>query len=144
MECTRFQTDGMRLLDGEMSDQEKAKYEAHVRDCDDCRRELKELGRVVGLTNELRLRTPDDEFWDDYWSSVYRRSERGIGFLLLMGGIIAVLLWGLVKALMSPQLLTYEGISIAVIIVGLIVVFVSVVRERLHESGNDPYKGVRR
>jgi hypothetical protein len=144
MECTRFQTDGMRLLDGEMTDQEKAQYEVHVRDCDDCRSELKELGRVVGLTNELRLRTPDDEFWDDYWSSVYRRSERGIGFLLLMGGIVAVLLWGLVRALMSPQLLTYEGISIAVIILGLIVVFVSVVRERLHESGNDPYKGVKR
>lgn len=144
MECTRFQTDGMRLLDGEMSEQEKASYEEHIRECEDCRHELKELGRIVGLTNEVRLRTPDDEFWDGYWDSVYRRSERATGFLLIVVGVVALLLWGLVRAVMSPQLLTYEGISVAVILVGLIVIFVSVARERYHENRNDPYKGVRR
>jgi hypothetical protein len=144
MECTRFQTDGMRLLDGEMGEQEKSHYEEHVRECEDCRRELKELGRVVGLTNELRLRTPDDEFWVGYWDHVYRRSERATGFLLIIGGIVALLLWGFVKAVTSPHLLTYEGISVAVILVGLIVIFVSVARERYHESKNDPYKGVKR
>lgn len=144
MECTRYQSDGMRLLDGEMNDAEKAQYQEHVSACEDCRRELKDLGRVVGFTNEFRLRTPDDEFWDGYWDSVYRRSERGIGFLLLVGGLIAVLLWGLFKAVTSPELFTYEGISVAVILLGLIVIFASVARERFHESKNDPYKGVRR
>lgn len=144
MECTRFQTDGMRLLDGEMTGDEKSRYEEHVRECDDCRRELRDLGRIVGLTDELRLRAPDDEFWDGYWSNVYRRSERRLGFFLVVGGIVALLLWGLFEALRSPRLFTYEGISVAVILVGLIVIFVSVARERYHESRNDPYKGVRR
>lgn len=144
MECNRFQTDGMRLLDSELSEDEKRDYEAHVRGCDDCRHELDDLGRVVGLTNELRLRTPDDEFWDGYWESVYRRSERSLGFFLVVAGVVAVLLWGLFKALTSPELLTYEGISAAVILIGLVVIFISVARERYHESKNDPYKGVKR
>jgi len=134
----------MRLLDNELGQEEKAQYEEHVRGCEDCQRELRELGRIVGLTNELRLRTPDDEFWDGYWESVYRRSERGAGFFLVVAGVIAVLLWGLYRALTSPALLTYEGVSIAVILLGLVVIFVSVARERYHESKNDPYKGVRR
>ena len=144
MECTRFQTDGMRLLDREMSQQEKAEYESHVRDCDACRAELASMGRIVELTKELKLRTPDDEFWDGYWESIYRRSERSAGFFLVITGILAILLYGIVRAVMSPAFLTYEGISITVILVGLVVIFISVARERFHESKNDPYKGVKR
>jgi hypothetical protein len=144
MECNRYQSDGMRLLDGELDGTEKQDYEQHVGGCDDCQRELADFGRVVKLTNELKLRTPDTEFWDDYWSNVYRRSERSTGFLLLMIGVIAITLVGLVKAVLSPNFLTYEGVSIAAILVGLVVIFGSVVRERYHERKNDPYRGVRR
>jgi len=144
MLCNRFQTDGMRLLDGELSHEEKAQYEEHMRECDDCCRELESLGRIVDMTNELRLRVPDDEFWDHYWSDVYRRSERGMGFLLVIAGVIAVLIFGVIKAVTSPQFLTYEGISITAILVGLLVIFISVARERYHERKNDPYRGVRR
>lgn len=144
MECARFQTDGMRLLDGEMSAEDKAEYESHVRGCDACRAELRSLGRVVELTSELKLRTPDDEFWDGYWESVYRRSERSAGFFLVITGVLAILLYGIVRAVTSPAFLSYEGISITVILVGLLIIFVSVARERYHESRNDPYRGVKR
>jgi len=144
MECTRFQTDGMRLLDGELSAEEKSEYEAHVRECRHCSHELRDLGRIVELTNEMRLRTPDDEFWDGYWESVYRRSERGLGFLLVVVGVLGMLIYGIVRAVMSPRFLSYEGISITVILLGLVVIFISVARERFFESRNDPYKGVRR
>ena len=144
MDCTRFQTDGMRLLDGELAAEEKAEYEAHVRDCKHCSAELRSLGRIVELTNEMRLRTPDDEFWDGYWESIYRRSERGLGFLLVVTGVIGILIYAVFRAVTSPHFLTYEGISITVILLGLVVIFASVVRERFHESKNDPYKGVRR
>ena len=49
MECTRYRTDGMRLLDGELSPPEQAEYEAHVRGCDACQRELDPLGRVENV-----------------------------------------------------------------------------------------------
>lgn len=144
MECTRYQTDGMRLLDNELSGAERIDYEAHVRTCDDCRGELAQLGRVVRFTDELRLRVPDEEFWRGYWESVYRRSERGLGFLLLIGGVVGVLVLGIVRAVTSPSFLTYEGISITLILVGLVVIFISVARERYHESRNDPYREVER
>ncbi len=144
MDCERFMTDGMRLLDGELGGAEKAEYESHVQTCATCRAELGDLGRVVQLTDELRLRTPDDEFWDGYWDSVYRKSERGLGFLLLMAGLIVLAGLGVFRAVTSPAFFTYEGMSVTAILVGLIVIFISVVRERYHESKNDPYKGVRR
>ena len=144
MECIRFQTDGMKLLDGELNELERTDYEGHVRGCEICAGELAAMGRIVELTDELKLRTPDDEFWEGYWESVYRRSERSIGFFFVISGVLMVLFYGIIKAVTSPRLLTYEGISITVILVGLVVIFVSVARERFHESRNDPYKGVRR
>lgn len=142
--CTRYQSDGMRWLDGELSTLEAQHYEAHVRECDECRRELDSLGRIVRMTDELKLRAPDEEFWKGYWESVYRRGERRFGFVLLVAGILAVLGYGIFRAFTSPSLLTYEGISVMLILAGLLVIFVSVVRERYHESKNDPYKEVER
>lgn len=144
MDCTRYQTDGMRLLDNELSAEERAQYEAHVRECDTCRHELRALGRVVNLTDQLRLRVSDDEFWKGYWENIYHRTERRIGFLLLMGGIVAFLLYLLYRAVRSPEFFSYEGISFAIVLLGLVVIFISVVRERYHESKNDPYKEVER
>jgi hypothetical protein len=144
MECTRYQTDGMRFLDGELSLEERLQYQAHVRACDACRRELDSLGRVVKLTDELKLRVSDDEFWKGYWEGVYRRSERNTGFLLVIAGAVAILLYAAYRAVRSPDFLTYEGISVAVILLGLVIIFISVARERYHESKNDPYREVER
>jgi anti-sigma factor RsiW len=142
MVCKRFQADGMRLLDGELGEAEKEEYEDHVKGCEDCRHELKEIGRIVELTNDLKLRAPDEEFWARYWDSLFRRMERGTGFVLLIVGVLALTVFALFKAVRSPQFLTFQGIAIAVILLGVIVVFLSVVRERYHESKSDPYKGV--
>ncbi len=142
--CTRYQTDGMRWLDGELSTADAERYEAHVRECDECRRELKSLGRIVRMTNELKLRAPDDEFWKGYWEGIYRKSERRAGFVMLIAGVLAIVGYVVVGVLRSPALLTYEGISVSLIVAGLIVIFVSVVRERYHEHKHDPYKEVER
>ena len=143
MVCERFQNEGMRLLDGELDPEEKDRYEEHVRSCDDCRRELKEMGRIVGLTNDLRLKPPDEEFWARYWDNLYHRLERGAGFLLLVAGIVVLSAFAVYEAITSPEFFTVKGLSIAVALLGLVVVFLSVARERFHESKSDPYKGVK-
>lgn len=143
MACDRFQIEGMKLLDGEIGDDERQAYESHVRECEECQRELSDLGRVVTLTNELRLRPPDDAFWNDYWRGVYRRLERGLGFFLLIAGLAVMTIWGVYEAVTSPQFFTWKGITIAVVLLGLVIIFLSVARERYHESKNDPYKEVK-
>ena len=143
MVCERFQNEGMRLLDGELEPEEKDRYEEHVRSCDDCTRELKEMGRIVGLMNDLRLKPPDEEFWARYWDNLYHRLERGTGFLLLVAGIVVLSAFAVYEAITSPEFFTVKGLSIAVALLGLVVVFLSVARERFHESKSDPYKGVK-
>jgi hypothetical protein len=144
MECTRYQTDGMRLLDDELGLEERLQYQAHVRECETCRSELASLGRVVELTDRLKLRVSDDAFWKDYWKSIARRTERRLGFVLLIAGVVMMLGYLLLRVLRSPGLWSYEGVSIVVVLLGLIVIFISVVRERYHEHKHDPYREVER
>ena len=144
MVCTRYQTDGMRLLDDELSIEERLQYQAHVRDCEACRRELDALGRVVTFTDQLKLRVSDDAFWKDYWKSVSRRTERRLGFVLLIAGIVMFLAYLTYRVLRSPDMWSYEGVSVVAILLGLIVIFISVARERYHEHKHDPYKEVER
>jgi len=99
---------------------------------------------VVELSEELRLREPEDEYWDAYWSSLQRRLERKGGFFLLAIGLAALALIGLVEALRSPKLLTLPGLAAAVACLGFLLVFISVARQSYHESKNDPYRKVKR
>jgi len=52
----------MKLLDGELESEDRTEYQQHVQDCEECAKELEEMGRIVRLTDELRLKKPDDEF----------------------------------------------------------------------------------
>jgi hypothetical protein len=144
MVCKRFQSEGMKLLDGEMNAEEKSAYEAHLRDCEDCRREMEEIGMVVQMTDELLLRDPEDEFWDSYWNGLYRRMERGAGFFFVIAGVVALILYGIVRAVTSPKFLTVGGLSTAAVLIGFLILFLSVARERYYERKNDPYRRVRK
>jgi hypothetical protein len=132
----------MKLLDGEMTAEEQKEYELHVQSCEVCEQEMREMGRVVEFTNEIRLKKPDEQFWADYWRGVYRRMERGVGFFLIAAGLVVLTAFGIFKAVTSPDFFTVKGISAAVVVLGLWIVFLSVARERYHEHKHDPYKGV--
>ncbi len=144
MICARFQSEGMKLLDGEMENAEKALYEEHLRSCEDCKKEMKEIGMIIDWTKELKLREPEDEFWNAYWNGLYKRLERNFGFFLVIIGVIALVIYGIIRAVTSPEFLTFSGISLALILVGLLIVFISVARERYYERKNDPYRKVKR
>jgi hypothetical protein len=144
MVCKRFQSEGMKLLDEEMTKEERAAYEAHFQQCEDCKRELKEIGMVVEWTNELKLKKPDDEFWESYWDGIYRKLERGAGFLFVIIGVAALILFGIVRAVLSPHFFTFQGIAVTIVLLGFLILFISVAKERYYERRNDPYRKVQR
>lgn len=144
MDCRRFQSEGMRLLDGEASLEERRAYEKHLETCADCRQELEEIGMVVEMSKELKLREPEDEYWDAYWKAIHRRVERKGGFLLLILGSVALILFALFKAITSPRFLSFTGLAVAVVVLGFFLVFLSIAKESYYERRNDPYRKVKR
>jgi len=81
-----------------------------------------------------------------YWNQVYNRIERGLGWVLLSVGAVIFLSFGAFHFVRDflfdpePQLIMKIGVSAAIL--GVIILFVSVLRERLFIRKRDRYKEI--
>jgi predicted anti-sigma-YlaC factor YlaD len=142
--CNRIETDGMRYLDGEMSAAERSAFEEHLSSCGDCRRGVDELGRVERLTGMMRIRDPQDDFWEVYWKKLFRRLERKTGWLLLIAGVALVVLYALWKGVADFGEITFIKVVAVIAGAGFVILLISVIRERIHQYGSDRYKDIER
>lgn len=138
----------MRALDGELDTAERAMFEALLERDDELRAEWRRLSRVREATMGLKLRTPPEEVWDGYWTSVYSRVERGVGWILLSVGVIVVGGWAawiwvgeLMADTTTPLPVRYGAVAM---LFGLVILAVSVVRHRINVMKTDPYKDIQR
>ncbi len=138
----------MSALDGELTARERRELEGLLNADSSLRDEWNRLTRVKEVTQSMSLRKPPDEVWEDYWASVYSRLERGIGWILVSIGLIVLVSYGAWRGV--EELIADAGLpwflkgAILATTVGLAVLFVSVVREKLFVRSRDPYKDVQR
>lgn len=138
----------MRALDGELDAAERAAFEARLADDPELREEWRRLSRAREATMGMRLRHPPEAVWDAYWTSVYSRAERGLGWLLVSLGVIVVGGWaawtwigGLLADSATPLIVRLGMIAM---FTGVVILAISVVRHRINVLRTDPYKDIQR
>ncbi|MFQ5550789.1 MAG: anti-sigma factor family protein [Gemmatimonadales bacterium] len=136
----------MAALDGEVSDTERRELESLIEGSDGLREEWLELSRVKRMTSGVSLKSPPEEIWEDYMSSVFLKVERSVGWILTSIGAVVLLSYGLwmgTKNLIQDSSVPWflKG-AILSLVVGLTVITVSVAREKLFMRARDPYKKV--
>ena len=136
----------MGALDGELSSAEQREFERSLEVDAVLRAEWDRLRRVKEVTDTMKMRKPSGEVWDSYWEGVYRRTERGLAWILVSVGAIVLVSWGLVHWVQDvladttvPPLIRWASVAL---VIGLVILFVSVLREKLHIRKSDPYKDV--
>jgi anti-sigma factor RsiW len=144
MTCSRMETDGMRYLDDEMSSNERIEFEEHCAQCDDCQQNLQSFRELQSLTRRIKMKDPTDEFWESYWKSIYHRIERKTAWILIIIGAVMLATSVSYQAIRSFGEVTIEKIALVVFIVGIILLLLSVIRERVHHYKADKYKDITR
>ena len=136
----------MGALDGEISRQEEQELARLLKKDPVLEAEWQQLQRVKEVTSGMVFRKPPAEVWDTYWTGVYQRFERGIGWILVSVGAVLLLSYGAWMGVQeflddttTPTIVKY---GLVAVIVGLVILFVSVVREKLFVRRSDPYKDV--
>ncbi|HSG27943.1 MAG TPA: zf-HC2 domain-containing protein [Candidatus Krumholzibacterium sp.] len=142
MKCNRMETDGMRYLDHEMNADEIEEFDRHLSECAECRTTMDQLGRLDAFTGRMKIRDPVDTFWEGYWSSVFRRLERKSAWLMIIAGAFIVAVYALVMMFRNFGRITIGKVGLMVLIAGLVFLFISVLRERHHQSKSDRYNDV--
>jgi len=135
-------------VDGELSEDERMAFELELQRDPELRSELEEFKRLKEVTGMMHYADLPDEVWESYWQSLYRKTERGIGWILLSVGAIFLLCFGLWQALtqfyIDPNVSLFVKIGITAVGAGLIVLLVSLIRERLFAYHRDRYKEVKK
>ena len=132
--------------DGELDEEGRREAERHLAESEDLRRELESMKKVKSLTSHMQLVLPEEEVWKMYWNQVYNRIERGIGWILLSMGAIILLSFGVFHFVQDflldpePPLIMKIGVSTATL--GVIILLVSVLRERLFIRKTERYKEI--
>jgi len=125
-------------LDGELDAGERQRLEAYAAAHPDFKRELDEMRGFVQHT-DLRPPAIPEEEWEKFLDNVYNRLERRLGWMLTIVGISALLGLALYFVIVLPWAPAPVKIAADILLAGLGVLFLSVLRERLHARKSDRY-----
>jgi len=148
MTCQEYKDLMMAYLDNELDDEQRQAFEQHLATCPECAKELKEFEKLKQLTDSVTLMEPEDRIWQQYWGNVYNRIERNLGWILFSVAAILLIIYGgfkLIEEIIKDQTVgVLLKAALLTLIGGLAILFVSVLRERVHFWNKDRYKDVRR
>jgi len=134
------------MVDGELESSEKQAVSKHLVSCDACREEYARLKRLKEVTDDMKYFDLPDRLWAGYWHGIYNRLERGVGWILFSIGAILILAfaaWRFLQGfLLDVTIPLYVKLGVSALVLGLIVLLVSIIRERLFSKKHDRYDEV--
>lgn len=144
MACQAYQDLMMAFLDGELDESERQRFQSHLDECPACTQAFEEFRHLKDVTDTITLAEPEDQIWDSYWNQVYNRVERSLGWILFSLAATALIIYGGFHFVCTSSVSLALKCMLLVLTVGLAILFVSILRERLFFWKRDRYKDVRR
>lgn len=146
MDCQDIKTYLMAYIDGEVDAQKKSEIEKHLSGCEKCMKEYRSFLKLKEVTDKMKFADLSDELWAGYWKGIYRRVERGAGWIFLSIGAIILLAFGLFQFFKEfftdPNVSLIVKIGVSTFSLGVIILLVSIIRERLFLFRTERYREV--
>jgi hypothetical protein len=148
MSCDDFRELLAGYQDGELDEEQQRQVERHLQECEACREELARLDKVKEVAGSVQFDDLPLKVWEGYWQGVYRRVERGLGWMFTSIGVIllsAVGAFHLVRDFFfDARFSIIAKIGVAGLLLGCIFLLVSLVRERIFAYSRERYREVQR
>lgn len=126
-------------IDGELTPEETARVKEMLEASPETRALYDELCLVAEATDALCIEDPPEAVWDTFLDEVYNRVERRTGWVILLAGLVGVALLALYLYVTISWGPTWERILLAAPFIGVFILFVSVLRQRLFVLPTDRY-----
>ncbi len=143
MSCQEFKPMITGYLDGELSPEQAQGLQSHLSTCRECTRELANLRDLKENLAMIKFKEPTDAELDRYWKSIYNRLERGLAWILFSAGAIIVLCYGgfklIEQTIKDPSIGLLLKIGLTALVFGAVILFISLLRERLTVRNVDKY-----
>lgn len=131
----------MRYMDGELPPGEAAKVEEALARSTEVQRELAVFRMFHRDLTELRLHDPPPG--RSAWDRIHGKLSRPMGWIL-MGVGTGVWTIHLLWVYLSSAAPSWEKMATSAVVIGVLVLFASVIHERYLEWQSDPYRDIER
>lgn len=147
LRCAEARVLLMGYLDGEIGSGEARQVEDHMAVCPACRSEaatFRQMGAAADQLagEEITVNT------DLAWEKIYDRLARGLGWVLLWVGLTLMAGYGFwvlgAELLTDPEIPLVMRVGIGAFAVGVLLLAISVLRERLYRNRTERYREVQR
>lgn len=140
--CQQIDTMLPGYLDGELAQGDRQRVELHLESCAKCRVALEQLSRLHAAAGKRALGEMTRQDWRAIMDKVVAKTSRGTGWVLYLAGLLLVCGYGGYAFFADDTVPALIKTGIGAIVVGVILLFVSVLRERLAERKSDKYEDV--
>ena len=129
-------------LDGEVTQQQRQRVELLLEESPALRFELAELKKMQSTVKTLAHKELGKERLNEMVSSPTQWVARKSGWALYLVGLAVLVGWGLYQFSRDNEVHLVEKIATGMVLMGVVLLFASVLRKRLNEARNDRYKDV--
>ncbi|MBT8038977.1 MAG: zf-HC2 domain-containing protein [Xanthomonadales bacterium] len=129
-------------LDGELTQQDCQRVDLHLADCAECRGLLNELQVLRERLGQSTIGGRNEQEWRESMDDLGVTLSRGIGWVLLLAAAVIIVGTLVVLFLTDPGVPGGWKFLIGLFYTGLLILFVSVLRQRWIEHKTDKYKDV--
>lgn len=129
-------------IDGELTQQQRQRVELHCDGCAACAKGLDDLAELRAEVGGSSLSQYGEDTWRESMGDTTAQTSRGIGWMLLIGGVLAAAGIGVFMFLTDPSIEWHFKLIAGAVYGGLALLFVSVLRQRLVEQKTDKYRDV--
>ncbi len=131
----------MRFLDGELPPEERRRVEEALEHSTELRRELSIFQAMHEDLSGIRL--TGQRMNRSVWDTVNSRLTRPMGWVFFNTGIAVWTIYAIYLYVTSPAP-PFEKFTAAAVVIGLLLLFASVIHDRYREILTDPYRHVQR
>jgi len=128
-------------LDGALTQGDRQRVRLHLEDCPDCRARFQEMTTLREATMTTRFAIPADDQWDETPRGALSLWSRRLGWALVVtwaAGLACFLLWQIAA---GPESLLEKTVIFGGIL-GVVLLFISVLSDRLRAIPTDRYTQV--
>ena len=134
--------DLMRDLDGELPPDERREVEAKLGSSTELQRDLALYRTLHEDLAGIRIRQ-EPTARRSVWGAVNRRLTRPVGWILIVVGALVWLSHAGFVFVTAPTP-TWEKLATSAVVIGVLLLFATVIHERWQELATDPYRDVER
>jgi hypothetical protein len=130
-------------VDGELTQSDEQRVRVHVEDCADCRAQVEQMSQLKEVTVSSEFKVPADDQWSEVPRGGASRFAFSVGWSFLIVWAAVVAGYGLWQFWTSDEGL-FEKLWVFVPVSGFVLLFASVLIDRLNVLKTDRYREVQK